>query len=70
MTIYEQLVAAGVPIDNHESDLYAKVTLESEKIVRESRLLNVRKFINQIDGTVWYDIPFAYDPFWEKRRIA
>lgn len=30
----------------------------------------VETFISQIDKTLWYDIPFAYDPFWEKVEAA
>ena len=25
---------------------------------------NVTRFKSQIDHTIWFDIPFAYDPFW------
>jgi len=71
MTIYEQLKAAGVPTDSHQSDLYAKKTPESEAIIAtyESRSI-VTTFISQIDKTIWYDIPFAYDPFWDKVEAA
>jgi hypothetical protein len=69
LTIYDQLVAAGVPLDSHESDLYAKLTEASTAIIRAypSRD-NVRTFVHQVDHTVWYDIPFAYLPFWEARQ--
>lgn len=68
-SIYDQLRAAGVPLDNHESDLYAKVTGESMRIVSEyQHRANVRTFRNQTDGAQWYDIPFAYDPFWTTPR--
>lgn len=67
MSIYQELKAAGVPVDSHESDLYAKVTPESIKIIQEYRFKgNVTRFRSQIDGTSWYDIPFMYDPFWDK----
>lgn len=72
MTIYRALKLAGVPLDHHESDLYAKVTPESTRIVidylaGDSRNM-VTTFKNQIDGEKWYDIPFAYDPHWEARK--
>ena len=64
-TIYETLKAAGVPIEAHESDLYAKVTPESRAIVAGYKYkCNVTVFTAQDDGAAWYDIPFAYDPFW------
>jgi len=65
MTIYEQLKAAGVPLDSHESDLYALVTPESRAIV-EASTHSRSTFVSQIDKRRWYDLPFAFDPFWEK----
>jgi hypothetical protein len=63
--IYYILKDAGIPIDSHESDLYALKTPESERILRDypSRA-NVTTFLSATDGKVWYDIPFAYIPFW------
>jgi hypothetical protein len=70
MTIYEELQQAGIPLNSHESDLYAKVTPESRALIAYYDFkTNVRIFTNQQDGTPWYDIPFAYDPFWEKRGM-
>lgn len=67
-SIYAQMLAAGVRIDNHETDLYALVTPESRAIVDQYEFkANVRTFINQIDGRVWFDIPFAYLPAWDKK---
>lgn len=65
MSIYQQLKDAGIPIDNHESDLYCLKTPESAAIVRAWEHAGiVTTFISQIDGKVWYDLPFAYEPFW------
>ncbi|HMG11726.1 MAG TPA: hypothetical protein VK571_00990 [Gemmatimonadaceae bacterium] len=66
--LYAQLLAADVPIDHHESDLYVKVTDVSRPIVRtyEFYSSNVTVFTSRIDGAQWYDIPFAYWPFWER----
>ena len=71
MSIYEELKNAGVPLDNHESDLYAKVTPESREIVRKYYKLptvSVHTFRSQIDHELWYDIAFAYTPWWEERQ--
>ena len=69
MSIYETLQEAGVPLDNHESDLYAKVTDDSRAIIAKyAYRTNVRIFRSQIDGTLWYDIPFAYAPWWKRRQ--
>ena len=62
-TIYQQLKAAGVPLDYHESDLYAKVTPDSKRIMGESchpRAI----FTDDMGHEPWYELPFAYDPFW------
>lgn len=68
MAIYDDLKAAGVPLDHHESDLYAKVCPESRAIVaRYEHRRIVRLFRSAIDGDLWYDIPFAYLPWWEAR---
>ena len=67
-SIYEDLKAAGVPMDNHESDLYAKVTPESSAIVAKYEWKdNVKIFTSQIDHLQWYDIPFAYSPWWQRK---
>lgn len=61
-----QLLAAGVPLDSHESDLYAKVSPESHSILAGYvHQQNVTVFRSQVDGCRWFSIPFAYDPFWE-----
>jgi hypothetical protein len=65
--IYEELKAAGVPLDHHESDLYAKVTPESRAIVKAYRFRSqVSVFTSNTDGEPWYDVPFAYQPFWDR----
>lgn len=65
-SIYQAMIDAGVPVDHHESDLYAKVTPESREIVRQYEFRhNVSLFKAQSSGEMWYDIPFAYQPFWE-----
>jgi len=67
--IHEQLTKAGVELDHHASDLYAKKTPVSERILRNYEFRsNVKTFRNQIDGSIWYDIPFAYTPFWDRVR--
>ena len=68
MSIYKDLKAAGVPLDHHESDLYAKVTPESIEIVdKYAYKSSVRRFTSQIDKESWFDIPFAFDPYWEEK---
>ena len=66
MSLYKDLKEAGVPLDSHESDLYAMVTPESQKIIKTSGH-SFTTFISQIDGKRWYDLPFAFIPFWENK---
>lgn len=67
MTLYSDLVAAGCEIDNHYSDLYVKVTGVAAEILREHDA-RFSVFKSQIDGELWYDVPFAYKPFWDAVR--
>jgi len=65
--LYQQLLAADVPLDSHESDLYVKVTPESSRIVEESGHSSTM-FTSEVDGKLWYDLPFAYEPFWDREQ--
>jgi hypothetical protein len=68
MSLYTDLVHAGVPLDSHESDLYALVTATSNRIIAKyEHRKNVTTFVSQGDRRLWYDIPFAYEPFWERK---
>lgn len=65
MSIYQKMIAAGVKVDNHYSDLYAPVNPVTEKIVSEyEHKSNVTTF----HGGQYYDIPFAFDPYWEAKQ--
>jgi hypothetical protein len=67
MSIYTELKAAGVPLDSHESDLYVKATREAVAILKGyEHIVKLATFINRVDGEIWYKIPFAFNPFWER----
>lgn len=68
-TLYGDLTAAGIPVENHESDLYFPATATSLDILNRHPLQesNARQFTSQIDGKLWMDVPFAFLPWWEKR---
>ena len=70
MSIYQEMKDLGVEIDHHESDLYVPVTDETRKIVNDYEFKgNVTTFVSLVEpNVVWYDIPFAYEPWWEARR--
>ena len=72
-TLYTLLVAAGCDIDHHESDLYVRATPEADAIIEAWQIkhgVNREVFRSAIDHSKWYDIPFAYDPFWSKKAGA
>ena len=67
-TIYEAMQEIGAEMDNHESDLYVKKTPETEAIVSTWDYTPiVTIFKSQVDGQIWFDIPFAYKPFWDSK---
>lgn len=72
-SLYEDLKDAKCEIDNHESDLYVKANRVSREIIkkhgREIGGHNVSIFNSQIDGVAWYDIPFAFMPYWWDRGM-
>ncbi len=68
ISIYELLLKAGIPLDHHESDLYVMVTPESTAIISNYEFKsNVRTFTSKLDKKAWYDIPFAFMPYWESK---
>jgi hypothetical protein len=65
--LYDTLVARGIEIDHHESSLYFPVTDETTALVNEFEHKKiVETFTSQLDGKLWYDVPFGYVPFWDK----
>lgn len=77
-TLYEDLVAAGVEVDHHESDLQFRWNGAAQGIYADhqgkrgadgQRPLRVSTFHSQRAedrGEWWAEVPFAYDPFWVK----
>lgn len=53
-------------IDHYNSDLYLRVNSISKKLIQEYNFKeNVETFVDEIDHELWYDIPFAYLPFYK-----
>ena len=72
-TLYTEIKAAGIPHDNHYSDLYIQDTPRSREILARYPLekSNSKSFRNQAPpnvGQLWIDVPFAFDPYWEKKQ--
>jgi len=67
-TLYEALVAAGVKVSNHCSDLYFEWTPTSQAIQEQYPDCVGELFVSQDPAdnkALWYDAMFAFDPFWE-----
>lgn len=63
--IYEIAVETLPPedISHHESDLYLRKTPESTALIKRMRYRNsglLSTFRSQIDGDIWYELPFCY----------
>ena len=72
MSLYTELKDAGCTLDNHYSDLYVLFEPKATAIIQQHRTLTHRTvmlstFVSNLDGKLWYDIPFAFDPYWEAR---
>ncbi len=73
--VYTDLKNAGCEIDNHESDLYVKATAISFQIIKAHGLnfdgIQAGQFWHQETRQRWFEIPFAYAPYWERKaRLA
>lgn len=67
--LYDLVVARGLEHDSHYSDLYLKDTPEARQLIACYRSRSsVTSFISNIAPHVrWFDIPFAYAPYWRER---
>lgn len=63
--IYQEIKKTGVEIDSHASDLYVPVTPKTQFIVNNYRFKNNVQTFHDDNNQQWFDIPFAYDPFWQ-----
>ncbi len=64
-TLYDDVIEQGIPHASHYSDLYIPVTPVTQALVKKHNLSR-SPFINQVEGGWWYDVAFAYKPFWDK----
>lgn len=67
MTIYTDLIEAGQPTSSHYSDLYTPVNDVTTALLKKHGIRTAQTFKNQVEGGAWYDIAFAFDPYWEKK---
>ena len=73
-SIKQQLLELGMKqeeIDNYCSDLYVLKNSISEKFVSEYEFKNiVITFRSELDGKLWYEIPFAYSEHYKERNLT
>lgn len=74
-SVYQQLSDLGAELHNYKSDLRVKVTKEVDRLLHTLKYKDdhalykgMRTFTSSKDKQVWYTIPGAYDPFWEKAK--
>jgi len=67
-TLYDACVAAGLEMDSHESDLYLRDTPQALALIVSYRGMRhgAKRFRSAVDGNIWFDVPFAFAPFWRK----
>lgn len=65
--LYAALVEMGATMENHEGDLYVKIDTNVIKLIARYKFkTQVKIFQSDIpNGGTWYDIPFAYVPYWK-----
>lgn len=68
MSLYTDLIEADQPVSNHYSDLYCPVNEVTRGLLAKHNITTATTFKNQVEGGLWYDVPFQYEPFWEKRQ--
>lgn len=66
-TLYQDIIAAGIEHDSHESDLYVPMTPAVNRILAHHNISHFRTFRCERSGDLWVDIPFQFDPWWESK---
>jgi len=71
-SIYKKMVEAGVEVRKHESDLYVPNNETTRAIIAEYEHKNSVTSFYCYDNVndPWFDIPFAYDPWWDARGMS
>jgi hypothetical protein len=72
--VYQECVNLGLEIDHWQSDLYVAKTKESIELMERLKKTNPKEVMNltQFKGTdkrYWYEIPFAYQPYWNQKGL-
>ena len=67
MILHSELLENCINCENHETDLYFLVTDESTNILKKYPEHKIAtKFVDCIDGNLYYDVPFCFKPIERK----
>jgi hypothetical protein len=71
MEFYDALTKVAKPhedqIASWTCDLHCKVTPQTTALVEDCAFAHlITKFRSVIDGEMWYEVPWAYKPWWEE----
>jgi hypothetical protein len=67
MSIFTSAVRRNLTRDHWQSDLYLKDCQEARELIALfGKEKDSKSFISAKDKCKWIEIPFAFDPFWEK----
>jgi len=65
-SLFSKVKRLGIPYDHHETDLYIPVTRETRELLSGYKhKQNVTTFQSEVEGSMWFDIPFGYDLWWD-----
>jgi hypothetical protein len=65
-SLFEEVLARGIPYDHYRSDLYIPANEETEQLCRDRDLWFTR-FRDELTRELMLDCPFQYSPYWERR---
>jgi hypothetical protein len=67
-SLYDEVIERKIPHSNHESDLYIPVTPITTALLEKYPIQKTisSTFIHTKEKTRWYDVSFAFLPYWSK----
>ena len=68
MSLYTDLIEAGVEVSNWQSDLYFPRTEATRAILARHPEVKASVFKSNTTGQPTYEVPFAFDPYWDARK--
>ncbi len=70
MTLYEELTSLGIEVEGSASDLYVRDSEQVRQILAKHPDQTRRASTFLSGPGVWWDVPFAYDPWWEGKNLS